>query len=436
MGEESESALKGKFSQDVIWNLASLAILGASGVLLNIIIARYADAATLGVFNQVFAVYIFLSQLCVGGVHFSVLKYISERPEDRTHCSVVANAGLFSALVLSSLVLALIYPASNLIAGVLQSPGVGVGLEYALPGLIVFSLNKVLLSTLNGVRAMRAFAIGQSCRFLGILVVVFLILHQGYDSNLLPLALSLSELVLFLGLAAFTHTQVAKLFCWQGIKQWVSKHFSFGLRGFLSGVFTEVNTRVDILMLGLFLDDASVGVYSFAALLAEGVSQIPYVIRRNVDPIVGKHLAKDEREEIEQFAVKLKQVLLPAMIGISIIGIVVYPFILPYLTGGNAYTASVPVFTILLIAIALNAPFRAFLGIILQGGKPGTFTVFVGLLVLSNVVLNLILISSLGVNGAAIATGSVYLLEAFGIVYLSKKLFEVDISQFRKTLAT
>ena len=40
--------LTGKFSTDVVWNLGSLALLGASGVLINTIIAHYQSPASLG----------------------------------------------------------------------------------------------------------------------------------------------------------------------------------------------------------------------------------------------------------------------------------------------------------------------------------------------------------------------------------------------------
>src|SRR5205823_14903572 len=75
--------LTGKFSTDVLWNLGSLALLGASGVLINTIIARHQSPISLGVFNQAFAFYMVLSQLAVGGMQFSIVNYLS-RSEEHT----------------------------------------------------------------------------------------------------------------------------------------------------------------------------------------------------------------------------------------------------------------------------------------------------------------------------------------------------------------
>ena len=65
-------AARSKFSNDLWFNAAAFGGSAVLGVLLNLFIVRYHDAAALGVFNQVYAVYILLSQLAVGGVHLAV----------------------------------------------------------------------------------------------------------------------------------------------------------------------------------------------------------------------------------------------------------------------------------------------------------------------------------------------------------------------------
>src|SRR5262245_52235773 len=81
-----------KFSTDVLWNLGSLALLGASGVLINTIIAHCQSPASLGVFNQIFAFYIVLSQLAVGGMQFSIVKYVSHTDDRPLMTTVISSA--------------------------------------------------------------------------------------------------------------------------------------------------------------------------------------------------------------------------------------------------------------------------------------------------------------------------------------------------------
>ena len=58
---------KDKFSRDVIWNIASLGVAGVFGVAINIVIGLVYGSAALGVFNQVFALYLLLSQFVLFG---------------------------------------------------------------------------------------------------------------------------------------------------------------------------------------------------------------------------------------------------------------------------------------------------------------------------------------------------------------------------------
>jgi O-antigen/teichoic acid export membrane protein len=52
-----------KFSQGVIWNIVSLGIAGVCGIVVNYLVGEVYGPAALGVFNQVFAVYVVASQL-------------------------------------------------------------------------------------------------------------------------------------------------------------------------------------------------------------------------------------------------------------------------------------------------------------------------------------------------------------------------------------
>lgn len=70
-----------KFRRDLRWSLAALGLTGACGLALNTLIGVTYGKEALGVFNQVFAAYILLSQLAVLGVHFSTLKHLSESVE-------------------------------------------------------------------------------------------------------------------------------------------------------------------------------------------------------------------------------------------------------------------------------------------------------------------------------------------------------------------
>ncbi len=420
-------SLREKFNVDVLWNVGSLVVLGVSGIVINILIAAYLGAEALGIFNQVFAIYIMLSQISVGGLHFSVLKNISHHERDRRNCTDIASSALILALILAGIVSAATYFLSDLAGAVLESPGVSAGLALAAPGLLFFSLNKILLNVLNAVRSMKAFAVFQALRFIFILLAVIALLAIDSPRENLAFSLTASEVLLFLLLIVYVHCRVLPLRVSAGVRNWFANHLSFGFLGFFSGVLSEMNTRVDVLMLGFFCHDAVVGIYSFAAIVAEGICQLPLVVRRNLDPLLGQCFAEHDQARIRRMASKVKKVVYCLMGAIGLTAVLAYPLVLTLFIPGSEFAASWAVFAILLAGIVLNSGFRPFLGILLQGGRPGMHTLLVLLVVGANILLNAMLIPVLGIIGAATATALVYVLEAFLIVAFARRLFGVKL---------
>lgn len=418
-----------RFNIDVLWNVASIAILGGAGVVINVVIAaseHYGDAA-LGVFNLAFAFYIVLAQLGVGGVHLSALKHISHHSEHPRTASTIALAALLIATLLALVVAGGTFACRGLVAWWWNSPELGRALVFVAPGLFAFCINKVLLCIINAMRHMRAYAVFQAARFILILAALLALMWLERPHAELAAALSVAELLLLGAMLAYVQLRVVTLRAPEALRPWLREHVAFGAKGCLSGALSEMNTRVDVLMLGLFTTDVRVGLYSFAAIPAEVLTQLPLVVRRNVDPVIGKHFARGETDEMNAFAARVRWLVLAAMLAVGGVAIMAYPFAVRLLVGDEAYVATWPIFAILTAGIVFNAPWRAFFGVLLQGGRPGTHTLFIAAVVLTNVVLNAALIPFFEVYGAAIATGLTFLIEAALIAILARRLFALRI---------
>ena len=416
-----------KFSVDVTWNFLSLAVLAASGVIINIIIARFSGPSALGIFNQVFAVYIISSQISVGGLQFSTLKQISYSQEDKERCAQIVTTAFILVLGLSLVVSSLVFTCRELIARIVESPAVGVGISLIAPGLVFYSLNKVLIMCLNGHRHMRAYAIFQALRYLLIVGFIVLIINLNNQAAYLALSLTIAEAILFILLSYYVLKNITIPRLGNNIGEIVSEHFNFGVRGFASGVVIELNTRVDILMLGFFTTDKLVGIYSFAAILAEGFKQFPAVLRWNIDPIIGKHFAEKQLSEITAFAKRIRQLMLPFMLLTGLLAVLLYPYAIQLILGSEEFQTSWGIFAILMLGVIINACFTPFMGVLLQGGRPGTHSIMTIAVLTSNIVLNFLLIPIIGVYGAALATASVFSFEAILLATLAKKVLKVSI---------
>jgi len=401
-----------RFRSNVTWNLASLVVLGAAGVCLNLIIGRYRSPETLGLFNELFAIFIILSQLCAFGVHLSVLSYVSRSSDDSGQCLDILNAALALVLAISLVVVTFVaWVGLPLIDEVFGHREAKLGAKFVLPGVVLFALNKVLLNYLNGLGKMRVFAVFHMARFGFLLAGVALcIALRGADAYL-GLGLTAAEALLFGGLS--THLLCTRWrVCWGASRCWLRPHLRFGSRGMLGGLFSGMNTRVDVLMLGWLMGESSVGLYSMAALVAEGLGQIPYAVRRNIDPLFGKAWAESKLSEFGVWARNVKWKVYAGMFFVVAFSIAIYPVGLWVFIPDEAYKESIPVFVVLAIGVLIQSGYRSFFGLFFQAGYPGLQSSIVVVATLLNIVLNYVLIQGWGILGAGMATASVMVVEA------------------------
>jgi O-antigen/teichoic acid export membrane protein len=392
------------FWQGVFWNVASFILMGVSGILLNVMIAQAYPAAILGVFNQIFALYIFASQLAVFGIHYSILHHNAILVEqDAQSAAESASSALLLVGLISLAVTLGVGLLRDAIGSALQSPGISDGLLVILPGLLLFPLNKVLLSLLNSQRRMKAYAIANASRYLMLVAALCLLISIGVEGKLLTLSFSIAELLLFSGLLWSNRSSLTRINR-QAFAYWSGNHLGFGQRGMLAGLLAELNTRIDVLLLGYFMTDASVGQYSFIAILAEGVLQLLSVLRVNYDPILARLYAERDIPELKRLITKGRKLAYAAMTVCGLLSIALYPIAIHILGFSQVYLQAHLLFSILLIGIMLSAGFVPFGGLLQQAGRPGSQSLFIFGLALLNLIGNLLLIPVMGVMGAAIAT--------------------------------
>jgi O-antigen/teichoic acid export membrane protein len=418
--------LFGKFGQDVLWNIASLAVLAVCGVLLNIIIGWFYDSSVLGIFNQVYAVYIVFSQFGVMGIHLSVMKHVAQYANEKEVYRSSITGGLLLSITFAIISCLVFWSIRSLLANLLGSPGVATGMAYATIGLFFYSINKVMLSALNGLSRIKAFAIYQGMRY--ILMIVALIGASLFHSPgaSLGLIFTVAETCLFLALLPTLWKEFGPLKL-ALLKPWFSNHFDFGMRGFMSNVLMQLNTRVDVLILGYFLSDRLVGIYSFAAILAEGVYQLPGVLQINFNPILVQLTAKDHFDELKDTVKKGMRFTYLGMLVIGVLIVALYPLAVPLVTNKGDFMQSWPLFAILMTGIVLCSGYTPFGNIILAAGRPGLHTIMITIQVLFNVVANIFLVQLWGITGSAIATALAYTLSAVLIVTFTRIVLKVRI---------
>ena len=402
MTVELPSALKGKFAGDTAWNFLAFGVMAAVGVIINFFIAGYLGARALGIFNQGYAVFVVGGQLAAFGIQDSVQKHIAEHYPDHPDKARAAAAGAIVAVAITALPLAAILGLSHAAIGrVVDSADVGRTIAIVAPGVALFALNKVLMGGLNGRREMRLFAFGQAFRGCAILVSCLAFGLFGAEPYWLAGAFTVAEAALLPFLLVMDRGAAGGSL--RDIRDWTVRHLLFGLRAMPNGFLAESYIRVDVLMLALFVGDADIGIYSFAAMFIEGLFQIPVVVRTVANPILVKFLVSTDMLALVTFARKIAAISLVLTAAIAIVVWFVFPYLAPFFKDGLVSKAE-PVLHILVFGIVAYAPLIPLDQSLLLAGLPGRQSILMAANLAGNVGLNLVLIPRFGVSGAAIAT--------------------------------
>jgi O-antigen/teichoic acid export membrane protein len=410
-GSDAPGPLGGRFGRDVAWNIAPIGLLAVVGLGLNFAIARWWGTEALGVFSQVTSAYIFFSMAASGGLNYSVLRAIAPTPEHKERVSAIVVGGMVPTLLLGALVAALFVLVRGAVADLLESEGVAVGMLWAAPGLFCFAANKLLLGVVNGLRRMRAFAVYTSLRYLLIAAGLLIARARGMPGDQLGFVWTFSEGVLLIVLIGELLATVTLRAC-SGWTSWAREHLVYGARGALSGMLLELNAKVDIWMLGATLSDELVGIYSLAAAVAEGVYQLAVVLQNNFNPLIAHQVAEGRLRDLETMVAAARRWVVPAMLAACAMGSLLYPHVVHLLTDRPQFDRSAASFWILMAGIGLASAYLPFMQTLLMGGRPGWHTLFMTLVVLTNVAGNAVFIPFLEIEGAALGTAVAFLCSA------------------------
>lgn len=402
------------------WNLVGFSVIASAGLLLNIAVAGFYDAEILGLFNIVLAIYIVGGQLAAFGIQYSTLYHVSVLIEEPEEIAAATQAAICGVATLSISVCAIIWLSNS---AFINNPMLAKALVYALPGQFLFPLNKIMMAALNGRRRMGAFALFNAGRVVLIVAAVVLAGFLGVTGERLSASLSVAELILFVGLFASSHAVLHPALSTQRLRHWLREHFRFGAHGVLGGLFAELNSRVDVLVLGLFASSSAVGVYSVGAIFAEGLVQLLLVLRINLDPLLAKLIAEGRMTELRHLIRWAKAFGYAAMALTGVAAILIYPLIVPIVFDWGAFGDSWLIFTILTCGLMLSAGFLPLGGILQQSRNPLAQTAFSGTMVCLNIIGNFVLSPLFGMIGAACGTALAQLLFPFVLIrYTQTKL--------------
>lgn len=426
IGSLVERALYGlrrqKLSQDIAWSLGSFAVLAISGIVINIVITALRDAAALGVFNIAYAVYIIASQFAVWGMHYSVLRHAAYYADDAGERGRMLMTAVACTLAMGLVAAAVVAAGEPLFAWAFSSQTTGGAIRNAACGLLLFPVNKVLLAYLNGLRLMKAYSIIQAARYLMLMALV-----SGLAASSLPIeTTSFGFLLAELGTALLVVAYLTKCRLAQALSfslEWRNRHFRFGTKGLMAGMFAEVNSRVDVLMIGFFLSDRATGIYSFAAMLVDGLYHVLAMIRLNFNPILVAAVRDRDWELAMRLRAQACRLIVPVAILLAITLLAAYYVLAAsVISVEKGLLAGLPSLAILLAGVTAISFLVPFDNLMMVSGHPGYQTVQQLATVGANILVAALLLPLLGIEGAAIGTAASYFAGIAVLVVFSHRL--------------
>lgn len=411
-----------------MYTYGAFAVMAVSGLVINTsIISRY-DADALGVFNQVYALFVVYSQVAGLGIQYSVLRNSTKYASDPDPLSKCVWSSCLSSVLCTVPAVLVLYFSSDIIGLVFDSQPLAASVPVIVPAIVLFCLNKNFINVLNGLQHYELYAAAQSTRFCVLVVYVFFMSLLRLDPVVLPFAFLVSESVLFLFLQFFMNRLVPfgfASFSWA----WVKDHLAFGAKGFMTGVFLEINVRVDVLMLGLFCSDYLVGIYSLASMFFEGINSVTAVIRTITNPKIVHMAADSNGDEVGALFRKSG--------GLSLLasGVLIAAVLFCFKNFGGIFVGIeqlVPAYDVLFILCCgafIYSAFSPFVMVFTQVGRPDIQTFYFFLVTMTNIVFNLLLIPFYDIYGAAIATSMSFSLCGILLLTMSNKYLGLQLGK-------
>ena len=412
-------------------NGTGFAVAAVMGLLLTIVVLWGWQAEGLGVFSQAFAVHIAGTQLAVLGQQNTLVNTMAMAKGDEG-AARRALADSVPIAVVGALVFAgLVYISASPIAVWLDSPKMEPALRYTAYSVALGSLVKLVMAVLTGGEKLVALAFMQGFRPTLILLAALALWYLQRPIEVIMLGIAIAEGVsLIVGsVLAFSVLSpsaqgelLPKLESSRGAALW------FGLKSMPSGVLAELNTRVDILILGLFAADRIVGIYAFAAMLAEGFYLLAVVLRLVFSARLVRMLAEPDPAPLLSFFRLWRGRVYVGAIALFIISVPLYPVAVWVLQVDPVMREGWLVYGLLALGVVVASGYVPFSTLLMLSGRPGMHSLYFGGIILVNIVGNLILTPWLGMYGTAIATAIAYASGTVVIIYLAKRILGLRLA--------
>lgn len=410
-----------KDTKNTLINLLSFGLSSIFGLYLYFVLIRDGSEKILGEFNIQYIFIILLSQLSTFGYHYSILRESSKQGSTMKEGFNNLFSGLTLIFLNSFVIGILIFVLQKRIISFLDFDPINIILP-----MMLYSLNKGFYWYLNGREKFVKMSILNPLRFILLLITYSILKSSGLEEDSLYLCFLYSEIAVLFVTFFLTIGEVKINFKFANYSKMLKVHLNYGKKSFLVSFLSDLNFKIDIIVIGILLGNESVGFYTFTSAIGEGFVGLIGVIRSISTPqferiISNKHNFLKFKKRIIKISYSL---FIP--IGIFILSFSKF-FGDKFEFLGEIRNLSFLSLIIVISGFAIMSYFFAYEHILLQLNYPSKHTKALLILFVTNLILNIVFINIYGINGAAAATILSYLIY---FILIDRQLFKITDESF------
>jgi O-antigen/teichoic acid export membrane protein len=267
---------------------------------LRITLGKELGPSGLGLYTLIFTIYMFGIQFAAFGIETALTKYVAEFKDDYLKINKYISSGVFGSLISGLATGAFVYLLSGFIAtNLFHSLEMADLLKITAICFPFIAVQKAVQGVLNGYRNMESFAylnIGQNLLILIFSIFFVLFLQKGVEGAVIGLVVP----TIIMGVLSLFLIKGNFIF-YSGLLKGVLKDLSwFGFYVVLANSLGIVNTQIDSVMIGYFMNEVDVGYYAIATMFIQGVLLIPIAVQRITTPAIATYYGKKDSKSIDK----------------------------------------------------------------------------------------------------------------------------------------
>jgi O-antigen/teichoic acid export membrane protein len=413
-----------KFTKEVGFVAIAESLLSLQAFILLPILAKFLGATFYGVWSQIIATVSVLSAVAMFGFGSSIIRYLAGETEKKKISGLFFSAislPAFTGFFLSVLLFILAEPVALFI---LKDISVAYFIKLSSFLILVISINHLIYAYFAAVRQIKYRTYLLLAQSLSEIILIFYLVFHGYGLfGVIAVSLFVKSAISVVGLTIIRSQIKFSLPRLSLVKQ----HLKFGGPLVAVPIFSWIINSSDIYIIGFFHGAASIGVYSAVYALSKIMFVFISPISLILFPAVFKAIDNKNLIEAKTYlSYSLKYFLLfaiPTTFGLCVLS---KPILTLITTSEFVYGGFL--FPFLATGLLISKANVGFVVVLQASNKTKIIGRILFAVAAINIALNLLLVPSFGLRGAAISTIITYILCTLGLLFYSMKCFRFSLN--------